>query len=117
MNQENIKITENLISFIENSPTAFHAVDEISKILSEHGFIRLHEHNEWNIVPGGKYFVTRNLSSVIAFAIPEEITEKSFLITASHTDSPTYKLKASSETDAFGKYVKLNVYLCLLIQL
>lgn len=108
MNNENIQITENLISFIKNSPTAFHAVDEIAKILTENGFVRLNEHDTWDLKAGGKYYVTRNLSSVIAFAIPEE-SEKSFLITASHTDSPNYKLKAASETDAFGKYVKLNV--------
>lgn len=108
MKQENIQATKNLISFIEDSPTAFHAVAEIAKMLENDGFVRLHEQNEWELLPGGKYFVTRNQSSVIAFAVPE-IHEKSFLLTASHTDSPTYKLKTESETEAFGKYVKLNV--------
>ncbi len=108
MRQENIQTTENLISFIEDSPTAFHAVAKISQILEENGFTRLHEHDVWQLEVGGKYYVTRNQSSIISFAIPETF-EKSFLITASHTDSPTYKLKTESETEAFGKYVKLNV--------
>lgn len=108
MKNKNIKTTENLIKFIEKSPTAFHAVDEISKILEGNGFKKLSEGEKWDITCGGKYYVTRNLSSIIAFAVPEKFRE-SFMITASHTDSPTYKLKTMSETDAFGKYVKLNV--------
>lgn len=108
MNNENIKTTEKLIDFIKKSPTAFHAVDEISKILEENGFKKLCEGRKWELDFGGKYYVTRNLSSIIAFAVPENYRE-SFMITASHTDSPTYKLKTVSETDAFGKYVKLNV--------
>lgn len=108
MNNENISATKSLLSFIENSPTAFHAVEEIGKILEENGFTRLSEGGEWKLTAGGKYYVTRNMSSVIAFAIPDGAA-KSFMITASHTDSPTYKLKTECETEAFGKYVKLNV--------
>lgn len=108
MKQENLQITKNLIGFIEKSPTAFHAVAEIGNMLAADGFNRLHEKDAWALVPGGKYYVTRNQSSIIAFAVPETF-EKAFLLTASHTDSPTYKLKAKSETDAFGKYIKLNV--------
>ncbi|MBE6542462.1 MAG: M18 family aminopeptidase [Ruminococcaceae bacterium] len=108
MDQKNINVTKELIDFIEKSPTAFHAVDEISKILDDNGFERLSEAQKWDIKKGGRYYVTRNLSSIIAFAVPNENAE-SFMITASHTDSPTYKLKAESETEAFGKYIKLNV--------
>lgn len=108
MTNENISITRDLISFIEKSPTAFHAVSEIANILEAEGFTRLSEGSEWSLEKGGKYYVTRNMSSVIAFAIPEGVAG-SFMITASHTDSPTYKLKTETETEAFGKYVKLNV--------
>ncbi len=106
MTYDPTKTTRELIAFIEESPTAFHAVRSITDMLDKAGFTALHEKDEWNIVPGGKYYVTRNRSSVIAFAVPEAF-EKSFLITASHTDSPTYKVKA--ELDAFGKYTKLSV--------
>ena len=108
MTNENINSTRSLISFLENSPTAFHAVDEIAKRLDSEGFTRLSEGKEWTLSEGGKYYVTRNMSSIIAFAVPAGC-ERSFMITASHTDSPTYKLKTAAETDAFGKYVKLNV--------
>ena len=105
---DNIKTTEELLGFLKNSPTAFQAVEEIEKKLAEAGFAKLGEHENWDIVPGGKYFVTRNSSSVIAFSVPKEYAH-SFMITASHTDSPTFKLKSAFEAEACGKYVKLNV--------
>lgn len=105
---DNIKTTEELLGFLKNSPTAFQAVEEIEKKLAEAGFAKLGEHENWDIVPGGKYFVTRNSSSVIAFSVPKEYAQ-SFMITASHTDSPTFKLKSAFEAEACGKYVKLNV--------
>ncbi len=108
MKQTDLDTTQSLIRFLENSPTAFHAVDEIAKMLEEKGFVRLSEKDAWDIQPGGAYYVTRNMSSIIAFAVPAEPVN-AFMITASHTDSPTYKLKADYETDAFGKYVKFNV--------
>ncbi len=108
MTTENLTATRDLLTFIENSPTAFHAVDSAANLLDEAGFTRLNESDAWELTRGGKYYVTRNLSSILAFQIPETFTE-SFLITASHTDSPTFKLKTACEAEAFGKYVKLNV--------
>ena len=107
---ENRAATEKLIAFIEKSPTAFHAVRTAAELLEEAGFVRLKESERWDLVPGGRYYVTRNQSSVIAFAVPErEEARGAFLMAASHTDSPTYKLKAESETEACGRYIKLNV--------
>lgn len=108
MKYENISETRRLIEFIEDSPTAFHAVEAISAMLDKAGFTRLNEADMWELETAGKYYVTRNLSSVIAFVIPDTSAD-SFMVTASHTDSPTFKLKTESEAEAFGKYVKLNV--------
>ena len=108
MTQENIRATEGLIDFIRKSPTAFHAVDTAAGMLEEAGFSRLNECDDWNLVRGGKYYVTRNRSSILAFALPEGAAD-SFLLAASHTDSPTYKLKTEAEAEAFDKYIKLNV--------
>ena len=110
MTEENRRATEELIAYIGKSPTAFHAAENAGALLAEAGFERLPENARWRLVPGGKYYVTRNQSSIIAFFIPEaEEAREAFLIAASHTDSPSYKLKADSETEAFGKYIKLNV--------
>lgn len=96
------------MDFAKKSPTAFHAVDTISKMLEEHGFVRLEESRDFEMISGGKYYVTRNLSSIIAFKVPEK-GAKSFMIAASHGDSPTFKLKDSYELSTLGKYTRLNV--------
>lgn len=98
---------EELLSFIAESPTAFHAVDSIAKILVKAGFSPLSEKNEEPLTPGGRYFIARNGSSLIAFVLPEETLE-GFMIAASHSDSPTFKVKPNPETEAFGQYVRLN---------
>ena len=57
-----IETTEKLLDFIEKSPTAFQAVDEMQKRLTENGFEVLSEKEYWKLIPGGKYLVTRNNS-------------------------------------------------------
>ncbi len=110
MTEENRRATEKLIAFIEKSPTAFHAARTAADMLEGAGFARLKENGEWKLEAGGRYYVTRNQSSIIAFAVPEdEGARDSFLLAASHTDSPTYKLKTEAEVEACGKYIKLNV--------
>ncbi len=108
MMNENLQVTCDLMEFIEASPTAFHAVENAAAILEKAGFKRLDECDRRSPAPGGRYYTTRNMSSIIAFAIPEETEELSFMIMASHTDAPCFKLKTACETDAFGKYIKLN---------
>ncbi|MBQ9951239.1 MAG: M18 family aminopeptidase [Clostridia bacterium] len=95
------------LDFISRSPSQFHAVNEICKVLEDKGFAKLNERDQWTIVPGGRYYVTRNLSSVIAFTIPE-CGMSHFQVVASHSDSPTFKLKPVAEDIALGKYVRLN---------
>ena len=93
--------------FIRKSPTSFHAAHTIAAMLENSGFTRLCESRPWSIVPGGKYYVTRNNSSVIAFAVPETGFAH-FQIVSSHSDSPCFKLKHSCE-DESGSYLRLNV--------
>lgn len=107
MNNQAINETKNLISFLENSPTAFQAVANISAMLNENGFEKLDEGAKWNLVPGGKYYITRNNTTAIAFRMPKTAPQ-SVMVAASHTDSPTFKIKANPENEAFGKYVRLN---------
>ena len=101
------KITEELLRFIQKSPTAFHAVEQICARLDRQGFVRLEESDAWDLTPGGKFYLTRNQSSVIAFRLPTK-QPKQALITASHTDSPMFKLKHDYNSPAFGKYLRLN---------
>ena len=103
-----IETTKELLEFIKKSPTAFQAVAEMQKRLEENGFEVLSEKEYWKLVPGGKYLVTRNHSALIAFCIPEEET-KAFHIMASHSDSPSFKIKENPEIKVDESYVKLNV--------
>lgn len=102
------EISKQLIEFIKKSPTCFHAVQTMSDLLIEEGFTELKENEKWKLEKGGKYFVTRNGSSLIAFTIPEQ-EMKGMRIMASHSDSPSFKIKENPEMEAEGHYIKLNV--------
>lgn len=97
-----------LINFIKKSPTAFHAVSTIKDTLDESGFTRLFEEEEWTPVPGGKYYVIRNCSSIIAVSVGSCLQKPSFQITASHSDSPMFKVKENATLETRGKYARLN---------
>ena len=96
------------IDFIAESPSAFHAVHTLCYELETAGFTRLAEHEAYHLVPGGKYYVTRNRSAVIAFTIPEGSFDH-FQIVASHSDSPCFKLKHTAEETVLGQFTRLNV--------
>ena len=95
---------KNLLKFLETSLTAYHAVENAKAFLAEKGFTALDERESWNLKAGGKYFVTRNGSSLIAFTYQKS---GNFKIVASHTDSPCFKLKETPEMQ--GEYTRLNV--------
>lgn len=96
-----------LLTFIDQSPSPFHAVDTIAKTLSAAGYTRLSESSPWQLAPGGKYFVTRNGSSLLAFRIPRaDFT--GFLFSASHSDAPTFRVKENAEMEGPDGYLRLN---------
>ncbi len=107
MKQEQIASTKELIDFIGAAPTAFHAVEEIASRLLAAGFEALSEGECSDLLPGGRYYLTRNGSSLIAFRIPES-KPIGLLIAASHSDSPTFKLKYNAEVVGAGNTLKLN---------
>ena len=91
--EENMNhISEKLLHFLANSPTAFHAVSYLKQELEQSGFTQLHEEDRWSLAPGGKYYVERNGSAVLSFRLPEGEVQ-SFHLIASHSDSPYYKIK------------------------
>ncbi len=102
------KVSEELVSFIKKSPTAFHAVDNMRLILLENGYEELCEGQYWNIEAGKKYFVTRNNSSIMALNLGTDLDNYSFNVAASHSDSPTFKVKENAEISVRNKYVQLN---------
>ncbi len=89
--------------YLRTSYTAYQAVDNAKRLLAAHGFSELSEGEPWQIAAGGKYFVTRGGSSLIAF----RTGDGPFRIVASHTDSPCLKLKENPALK--GAYTRLNV--------
>lgn len=108
------KRTKELLHFIEQSPSAFHAAANLKEMAEKAGYQVLSEQEEWSLVPGGRYVVLRNSSSVAAFAVPECFAPKQgrdvkgFHIVAAHTDSPTYKIKENPELKVEEQYIRLN---------
>ena len=109
----NIKsYTEPFLSFLTENPTVFHTVDHFSERLKSKGFIEISERDSWHTTlhPGGKYFVTRNGSSMIAFEIGKNYRSgNGAAIVASHIDALTARLKPISKVPDKAGYVQLGV--------
>ena len=100
--------TEGLFRFIEKSPTPFHVIDNMKQELAEQGYKQLLEREEWKLEQGGKYYVIRNGSAMVAFRVPKG-TFGGFQIVASHSDAPCLKIKENPELWSEQAYVRLNV--------
>ena len=99
-------LTDQLFDFLAASPSCYHAVQALAKRLEQNGYTQLREQDAWTLTPGGKYFVTRNGSSLLSFRIPQS-APAGFLMAAAHTDSPTFKIKHNPEKKS-GPYVQLS---------
>lgn len=97
-----------LLDFISASPTPWHAVETLRTLLENEGYLECREAESWKLLPGGKYYVCRGGSSLIAFRIPRS-APRGFMLWASHTDSPSFQLKGLGTTQAAGCYAQLNV--------
>lgn len=96
-----------LFSYIAEGKTAFHSTKCSAEMLKNSGFKHLREDDTWDIKSEDKYFVTRNSSSLFAFKIPKD--PKGIILAATHSDSPTYKLKFNPIIDRSNGYISLNV--------
>lgn len=103
------EMTKDLKKFLDESPVGLYAAANIRGMLLENGYTECQEGSEWKLVPGGRYFVMRNGSAVIAFQIPKEESWAGFQIAASHLDSPTFRIKSNAEIVVENRYVTLNV--------
>lgn len=96
---------QQLLTFLRNSPTPFHAVNEMKNILEANNFQQLDEQQHWQLQPGGRYFVIRNGSALIAFIKGSAPVETSGLrLLGAHTDSPCLKIKPQPEILQQGYY-------------
>ena len=100
------KRIEALIDFLDNAHSVFHAVAGLEKTLLDAGYQALNEWDAWDLIPGGKYYLKRNDSAILAFRIPQG-NPKGFLLSASHADRPCFKVKENGELK--GAYTRLAV--------
>ena len=101
-----------MLDFIDRSPSCFHAVANVADLLRAQGFRELKEKDDWDLSRGEGFFVIRNDSSLIAFRLPTEsgkwAVPQGFHIVASHSDSPAFKVKETPEMAVEEHYLKLN---------
>ena len=102
-----MEYTKALFDFISTSPSCFHVVANIREILLKNGFTVLKENKLWQLEAGRNYFVEKNGSAIIGFSVPKK-DFYGFLVTASHSDSPCFKIKENPEMKSAG-VVRLNV--------
>lgn len=101
--------TQQLLNFINKSKSAFQGAYEVKSILDSNGYDEIKECDKWDLKEGGKYYVMKNNSAVIAFEIgSDKIEEEGFRLIGAHTDSPGFRIKPSAEIEVEGHYVKLN---------
>ena len=92
------KLNSQLMKYIENSPTSFHAVSNLETELLSSGYSELLEGDSWNIKSSGKYYVKRNDSGLIAFQMAKDNwEERGMRMVGGHTDSPALKVKPSPD--------------------
>ena len=95
-----------LCDFLNASHSLYHAIAFLEQQLKADGYTRLYEHKNWDLVPGGKYYLIRGGTAVIAFRIPEG-QPGSFLLSASHSDRPCFKVKENFSLA--GTYTRMAV--------
>jgi aspartyl aminopeptidase len=93
-------LAQDLLGFIDDSPSPWHAVHSVEQRLLKQDFIKLEESDSWQLSAGNSYFVVRGGASIIAFTLGSQpLTESGFRIVGAHTDSPGLRLKPQA---AFG---------------
>jgi aspartyl aminopeptidase len=103
------ELVQDLLSFIDRSPTPYHAVEEAVRRLEAAGFARLAEGDVWDHSPGARYFVVRGQGSLVAFEVGSQPpAQAGFRIVGAHTDSPNLRLKPQPDVTAHG-YQQLAV--------
>ena len=95
-----------LKNYLDSAVSVYHAVESLQKVLDEAGYTCLSESETWRLVPGGKYYMTRSGTALMAFRVPQG-NPKGFMLSASHSDRPCFKVKENGELK--GNYTRLAV--------
>ncbi len=99
------KRVEALKQYLDSAHSIYHATAGLADMLEKEGYTKLSENRSWQLVPGGKYYLTRGGSAIIAFRVNTP-NPTGFMMSASHSDRPTFKVKENWELT--GKYTRLT---------
>lgn len=94
-----------LRAFLDSAHSFYHSTAKLSQELDEAGYTRLNESAVWDLIPGGKYYINRGGSSILAFRVPQ--SPLGFMISATHIDHPTFRLKVNGQLT--GAYIRAAV--------
>jgi aspartyl aminopeptidase len=96
-------LNQGLIDFLKASPTPFHATASLVQRLEAAGYQALDERDSWQVVPGGRYYITRNDSSIIAVRMGRySPLIGGIRLVGAHTDSPCLRVKPQPELQRQG---------------
>ncbi|MDO5399380.1 MAG: M18 family aminopeptidase [Eubacteriales bacterium] len=95
-----------LVEFLNCAHSVYHAAAYLAETFEKAGYVRLFEHESWDLVPGGKYYLTRGGTAVVAFRVPQT-APAGFMMSASHADRPGFKVKENFEL--CGTYTRMAV--------
>lgn len=99
-----LESAEDLLRFIESSPTPYHAAAECKSRLIQAGFREIDERDEWTFGSGERVFVVRGGGTIAAFiGGTKPPSQSGFLLVGAHTDSPNFRVKPKPEAASFGQ--------------
>ena len=106
--------SQGLLDFLQHSPSPFHATQSMRKTLKEAGYQALDERETWQLQAQGRYYVTRNDSSIIAIQLGKnDPIEHGIRLVGAHTDSPCLKVKPQPELSRQGCLLWQRIQHCL----
>ena len=100
------KSMEKFMSYLDSAHSVYHSVAGLAAQLEEAGYCRLQEGKAWRLAAGGKYYMLRGGTALMAFRVPQGVPQ-GCMMSASHGDRPTFKLKENGELT--GSYTRLSV--------
>ena len=103
---------QDLLDFIDASPSPWHAVQSVETKLKAYQFVKLSETAAWNLQVGGRYYVVRDDSSIVAFVQGKKaLVDTGFKLIGAHTDSPGFRIKPNPLTALDGLFrVGVEIY-------
>ena len=110
--KEHIDVAKDFIDFISESPTKYHAIENVKSKLLQHKFESLSIDEKWDLKPHGRYFIEQDNSALIAFCMSsrepniQTVIDEGVRLVCAHTDSPAFKVKPIAQIVSSDGYIR-----------